>query len=85
MIFAATATVNVEVSQQKLEGTITNAHEAECLMLYESPRALNIRGIKDSTSGIHVKVKNPVCAEGHGDLGCYADMAAKQHGLLFTL
>lgn len=85
MIFAATATVNVEVSQQKLEGSITNAHEAECLMLYESPRALNIRGIKGSTSGIHVKVKNPVCAEGHGDLGCYADMAAKQHGLLFTL
>jgi len=84
-MFAATATVNVEVSQQKLEGSLTNAHDAECLMLCKSLRALNIRGREGSTSAVHVKVKDPVCAEGHGDLGCYTDMAVKQHRLLFTL
>lgn len=84
-MFAATATVNVEVSQHNLEVSVTNAHDAECLMLYKSPRALNIRGREGLTSGIHVKVKNPSCTEGHSDLGCYTDMAVKQHGLHFTL
>lgn len=75
-MFAATVTVN-EISQQILKQGVTNTHGAECLMLYTSPKTLNIRGREGSTSGIYVKVKNPICAEGHSDLKCCAVMAVK--------
>lgn len=78
--FDAIATAHVEVSQQILEGSITNAGDGQCLMVYEA-WGLWAWEAERLTSAIHVKVEDPLRAVGHSDLGHCADVAAKQHGL----